>query len=65
MGSVINILGQFFVKNMKNVPRTLLNGQNRTKFENQENTEIAGNSVKMAVLDLQNTKSPSFFKTSI
>ena len=39
-------LGQFFAKNAKNDPRTLLNGPSRTKFEIQVNTEIAGNGMK-------------------
>ena len=33
-----------------------LNGRNHIQFENQENADIPGNRVKMAVLELQNTK---------
>ena len=53
-------LGQFFVQNAKN--EHFLNGSNWTNFENRENAEIAGNSVKMALFDLQNTKTRPFFQ---
>ena len=39
-------LGQFFVITPKNDPRTLLNGPNRTNYENRKNAGIAGNGVK-------------------
>ena len=39
-------LGQFSVKNTKNDPKHFLNGPTRTKFENCENAEIPGNSVR-------------------
>ena len=42
LGSVIHALGQFFfVKNARITIEHFLNGPCRTKFENQENTEIA------------------------
>ena len=46
LGSVIHVFGSFFVKNAKMAIEHFLNGPSRTKFENQENTEIAGNGVK-------------------
>ena len=57
-------LGQFFVMNAKNDTRTLLNGPNGTNFKNREYAEIAGNSVKNGLFDLQNSKTWSFFKIS-
>ena len=42
----------------------LLNGPIRTKFENRKNAEINGNSVKMAVFDLQNAQTRAFLKIS-
>ena len=56
-GGVIHFLGQFFVKNAKNDPRTFLNGPNRTNFGNRENTENAENSEKNCLFYLQNTES--------
>ena len=40
--------GPFFFKIAKNDIEHFSNGPNQTNFENQDNTEIAGNSVKMA-----------------
>ena len=37
------------------------NGPNRANFESRENAEIAGNSVKMAFFDLQNSKTRVIF----
>ena len=56
-GGVIHFLGQFFVKNAKNDPRTFLNGPNRTNFGNRENTENAENSEKNGLFYLQNNES--------
>ena len=42
----------------------LLNGPNQTNLENQDDTEIAGNSGKMAVSNLQNPRAGLFFKIS-
>ena len=57
-------LGQFFVKNAKNDPRTLFERPKSEKNENRKNAEIAGNRVKMAVFDLLNAKTRTFFKIS-
>ena len=47
LGSVIHVLGHCcFVKNARIAIEHFLNGPCRTKFENQENTEIARNRVK-------------------
>ena len=54
--------GQFFIMSVKNDPRILLKGPNRTKFGNRDIAEIPVNSVKIAVFDLQNNKTCSFFK---
>ena len=56
--------GQLFVKNAKIYPRILFKRPKSDNFINRENAEIAGNSVKMAIFDLQNTKTQSFFKIS-
>ena len=45
--------------------KNALSGLKRTKFTNQENAEIPGNSVKITVFDIQNTKTRSFFTISI
>ena len=39
-------LGQFFIKNAKMALKHFLNSQNRIKFDNRENVEIQGNSMK-------------------
>ena len=39
-------LGQFVIKNAKKALEHFLKGPNWTNFENRENTDIAGNSVK-------------------
>ena len=57
-------LCQFLRQKRENGPRTLFDGPNWTKFENRENAEFPGNSVKMTVIQLQITKSRSFFKIS-
>ena len=51
----------FFVKKAKNDLGHLLNGLNRTEFENLENAEIQKSVWEMAVFDLQNTKTRSCF----
>ena len=52
LGGVIHVLGMkrkncIFRQKRKNIPRIFLNDPNRTKFEDWENTEIPGNSVKL------------------
>ena len=42
---VMYVLGLFFFKNAKVNLEHFLNGQNRTQFENQKNTEVPGNRV--------------------
>ena len=46
LGHVIHFLSQFFVKNTKNDTKTLFERPKSVKFENRENEEIPGNSVK-------------------
>ena len=55
-------LAQFL--SVKNAKRAFLNSLNGTKFENRENAEIPGNSVKSVLLDIQNGKTQLFFRMS-
>ena len=55
-------LRSVFIMSVKNDPRILLNGPNRTEFGNRDIAEIPGNSVKIPVFDLQKNKTCSFFK---
>ena len=58
-------LGQFYVKNTKNDPRTLFERpKSEKKIENRKNAEIAGNRAKMAVFDLLNAKTGTILKIS-
>ena len=59
---MIHVFISVFRQERKNSSITLFNGQNRTKLENRENTDLLGNRVKMAVFDIQNIKVRSFFK---
>ena len=49
-------MGQFFVKNEKNDPGTRFERPKSENFENRENAEIAGNSVKMAFFTFETPK---------
>ena len=64
LGGVCMFLGQVSLRTRKMTPEDLFNGPNPTKFENRKNAEILENTVKMAVFDLQNTKTRPFFKIS-
>ena len=47
------LLGQFFVKNVKNNPRIIFERPKLDKFQKSENAEIVGNSIKEAFFHLQ------------
>ena len=57
-------LGQYFVRNFNDDPKTPFEYPNRIQIENWENIEIAWNSVKSGPFDLQNGKTPPFFRIS-
>ena len=62
LGDVINVFRCFSSRMPKLTIEHFWNGPNRTKIENQENTEIPGKSVKMVIFDLYNAKARSFSK---
>ena len=60
LGVVIHVFRSVFHQDREKMTLVhFLNGQNRPKFENGENTEIPGDSMKIAVFDLQNANTYS------
>ena len=64
MGERCVFLGQIFVKNAKNDPRTLFNGPNRTKIQNRKNIEFLINSVKSGRFGHSERQNSAVFKDS-
>ena len=64
MGERCVFLGQIFVKNAKNDPRTLFNGPNRTKNQNRKNIEFLINSVKSGRFGHSEGQNSAVFKDS-
>ena len=65
LSTVIHVFRPFFHQEReKNDHRTLFDEPNQIKSGNREKADIQGNSVKVAILDLQNIITRQFFEMS-